>query len=91
MLVVGRHDELMQSFRPQTESFQFGIDKLGKRRAIAFYGQKRQVIDVAQYTAKLLVVRVGGDFIFAVHGFVLDGFRQPVGHATEGADGNHTA
>jgi len=29
--VVGRHDALMQSFRPQTEGFQLGIDKLGKR------------------------------------------------------------
>jgi len=39
--VVGRHDALMQSFGPQTEGFQLGIDKLGKRRAVAFYGQKR--------------------------------------------------
>ena len=89
--VVGRHDALMQSFGPQTEGFQLGIDKLGKRRTVAFYGQKRQVIDISQHTAKLPVVRVGGYFILAVHGFVQDGFRQPVGHATEGADGDHTA
>mgnify|MGYP006950049142 CR=1 FL=1 len=89
--VVGRHDSLMQSFGPQTEGFQLGIDELRKRRAIAFNGQERKLLDIGQNGFELMIRRICCQLFFARHGLIQNGFRQPVGHATKRADGNDTA
>ena len=82
---------LMDTSRPEKEGLDLGVDQLRERRAVALYGQKRQIVNVCQGSLQLAVGGIGRQFFFRRHYFTENGLRYAIRHATKRPDGDNPA
>ena len=88
---VFRQHSIMEPQRPETKSFQLGMNQVRKLRAITFNGEKRQIVDIGEYGTKMSIAPDSRQFIFRRHGFRQNRLRDPAGHTSERPDTDNTA